>query len=77
MTKNAFLDMYRAVLVDMHGGYGWAGDATRLERFMASAAATINAEATSWDHTGEAANRAWRAIGGKGKPSLKALRALA
>ena len=73
MTKQAFLAAYRAALV----AYPWAADAARLDKFMASVAATIEGPHATWNHDGDAVTAAWRAIGGKGKPTLKALRALA
>lgn len=72
MTKADFLREYRAAII---AAYPWAQDAAKLERFMQSVSATINGAAT-WNHDGEAVRAAWRAIGGKGRPTLKALRAL-
>lgn len=72
MTKQEFLNAYKADLVKR---YTWASDTAKLDKFMASCVATLNG-ALSWNHDGEAVTAAWRAIGGKGKPSLKALRAL-
>lgn len=73
MTTSAFLTAYRAELV---ARYSWAADAEKLERFLATATDTLSGGG-GWSHDGDAATAAWRAIGNKGKPTLKALRALA
>jgi hypothetical protein len=74
MTKEQFLTAYREQL---KATYAWArDDAAKLERFMASVRNTISHGVSTWVHDGEAVTAAWRAIGGKGKPTLKALRAL-
>lgn len=74
MTREKFTEALRALIVQRHT---WAGDAAKLARFMASVDATLNAgDGPYYDHTGDATKDAWRAIGGKGRPSLKALRAL-
>lgn len=73
MSKAAFLATYRAELL---ARYDWAATPERLERFMTSVAGTL-AGANTWNHDGEAVTAAWRAIGGKGKPSKKALQSLA
>lgn len=72
MTREEFLAAYRAALVD---AYMWASDDAHLSRFMDSVQRTLNG-ASAWNHDGDAVVTAWRAIGGKGKPTLKALRAL-
>ncbi len=74
MTKDAFLTAYRAHLTATHA---WAQDRTRLHIFMDAVANTLNGPAATWNHDGDAVRAAWRDIGGKGKPTLKALRALA
>jgi hypothetical protein len=73
MTRQAFLDAYRARLVQ---SYPWAADPCRLANFMTSVELTVRGYATSWNHSGECVTAAWRDIGGRGKPTLKALRAL-
>lgn len=73
MTKEKFLNEYRANLISTHE---WARDPDKLARFMASVENTITTAAATWTHDGAAVVAAWRAIGGKGKPTLKALRAL-
>lgn len=73
MTKAAFLHQYE---VELRARYAWTLNAEKHQRFMDSVCATITTDAKSWNHDGEAVVAAWRAIGGKGKPTLKALRAL-
>ena len=72
MTKVDFYIAYRAKLV---ATYPWAANVDKLERFMNGVEETLNG-GSRWNHDGEAVTAAWRAIGGKGKPTLKALRAL-
>lgn len=71
MTKTAFMQAYASYV----GLYPWAQDADRLRGFLASCRATLNG-ANTWNHDGEACRAAWRAIGGKGMPTLKGLRAM-
>ena len=54
----------------------WAKDEVKLDRYMKSVEATVRGEATSWNHDAPTAVRAYRTLGGKGKMTLKALRAL-
>lgn len=72
MTRANFLEAYRAELL---ARYPWALDAHRLSKYMDSVTATLNGAAT-WNNSGEALEAAWKKIGGKGKPTYKALRAL-
>lgn len=74
MTKIAFLAAYRADLLQR---YEWARDAAKLHRFFESVEQTINGGPATWNFSGESVTAAWKAIGGKGKPTLKGLRALA
>lgn len=73
MTKTQFLNLYRGELV---ARYPWAQDAAKLARFMASVESSIAGQGKTWNHDGEAVTAAWRAMGGKGKPTFKALCAL-
>lgn len=73
MTKNKFLAAYEADLVLRHA---WAADADRRAKFMASVRSTLAGPPTTWNFDGPSTVAAWRAIGGKGKPTLKVLRAL-
>lgn len=72
MTRQKFLAAYAGALIER---YPWAREPGKLERFMVSCADTL-AGGGSWHHVGDAVTSAWRAVGGKGTPSLKALRAL-
>ena len=74
MTQQAFIDAYRVNLIQM---YAWAQDAAKLDRFLKSCRDTLAGTTNSWSHDGDAVNAAWKSIGGKGRPTLKALRALA
>lgn len=72
MTRAAFLAAYTLVLRQT---YAWAQEPARLDRFMTSVAGTLDG-GNSWIAAGPAVSEAWRAAGGQGRPSLKALRAL-
>lgn len=73
-TRTAFLVAYETALIET---YAWASDAEKLARFLASAATTINTDATTANLTDSpAAQSAFRAIGCKGRLTYKALRAL-
>jgi hypothetical protein len=73
MTKQNFMDKYRALCAST---YDWAQDAARLDRAMELVRVTLTTDRAPWNHNGECVTLAWRAIGGKGKPTRKALRAL-
>ena len=73
MNRNSFLVAYRSELV---ARFAWAQDMGKLDRFMASCETTISTPAATWNHDGDAVIAAWKSIGGKGRPTLKALRAL-
>ena len=72
MTKQAFLEAMQRELV---ARYAWAREPERLDRFMSSVRVTVEGGMT-WNKDGDAATAAWRAIGGKGKLTYKALHAL-
>jgi len=72
MTKQDFLVAYTKELKQL---YVWAKDEAKLTRFLAGVSATLSAEKKRTPD-GPAVLAAWRAIGGKGHPTLKALRAL-
>ena len=73
MNRDAFLIAYRKALVEY---YDWArNNEEKLERFMHSVRATLDG-ANTWNHGGVCVVVAWRAVGGKGTPTLKALRSL-
>lgn len=73
MTKQDFLTAYET---ELKARYPWAADEAKLSRFLSSAKGTLNGLNT-WNHEGEAVTAAWKSIGGKGKPTKTALRALA
>ena len=73
MSKAAFLSTYRAELL---ARYAWTIDASKLEQFMANLSDGLDGKHELWSHEGEAVTVTWKAIGGKGKPTRKALRAL-
>lgn len=87
-TLDDFLDALRAEIISR---YAWAQDNTYntcntynnagpispvLARFMRSVEDTCTGHKRTWNKDGPAADNAWRAIGGKGKPSYRALEAL-
>ena len=74
-TKSGFVLAIEREIVQRHA---WAKDAAKLATFMDAVRNTITTTASGhiWHHQGPASDAAWREIGGKGKPSLKALRAL-
>lgn len=72
-TRSQFLAMYREILPVE---YPWARDPARLDRFMESVARTINTQAATWNHDSGVARKAFKAIGGTGPYSRKALREL-
>lgn len=74
MTKTQFLAEYRAQLVG--AGLAWTQDPTKLDTAMATVEQTIRTARATWIHDGPLARATWRAIGGKGKITLKGLRAL-
>ena len=73
MTKSELLTAYGRALV---AEFDWAKDQERLARFLFSASRTIRGTAATWNHDSEVIRRVWRELGGKGRVTLKALRAL-
>jgi hypothetical protein len=74
LTKTALLAAYSELLARV---FPWAReDPARLARFMASAERTLRTEAKTWNHDSPTIGVVWRSLGGKGKPTLKAMRAL-
>lgn len=76
MTKEKFLSTYET---EIKARYSWAADEERLRKFMQTARNTImgiNGRTSLWSAEGEAVTAAWKAIGGKGKPSLVHIRKL-
>lgn len=76
MTKAAFLKAYEEALL-AEPSYEWAKNEQKLAKYMHAVSLTISGFATTWNHNGTAVKVAWKAIGGKGKPSLAGLRRLA
>ncbi len=72
MTKAAFT----AAVLDGIKAYPWSADAARLDTFKTKLAETLSTGRAAVAIDGPAFVAAWRAIGGKGKPTLKALAAL-
>jgi len=73
MTKTELLAAYRADLLER---YAWAVNINNLDRMVSSAERTIRTTAATWHHNGISMSAAWRRLGGKGRPTLKAMRAL-
>ena len=74
MSRQKFLAHYREALLST---YEWArSDPAKLERFMLSVEETLASKHSTWRHVGDAVTVAWRSMGGRGKPTLKQLRAL-
>ena len=75
MTRAAFLQCYEAILKSK---YPWAADARKRAGFMKQIANTLDRQKPggTWNPDGPTTVEAWRATGGVGKPTMKALRAL-
>lgn len=74
MTKTAFLLALNAEVQRL--GYAWTADTELLAAFMDRARNMLATTDNTMMIKGPAFTAAWRAIGGKGKPTYKALRAL-
>ena len=76
MNQTAYLAALREALKR----YPWAGNPEKLDRYMGRVEDGIASDkyrgGAGFEYDGPASVAAWRAIGGKGKPSLAALRAL-
>ncbi len=75
MTRAAFLAKYEAIL---QAKYPWAASPEKRDRFMSTVVDTLNRQKPGgpWNPAGPTTVEAWRAIGGAGTPTMKALRAL-
>lgn len=73
MTYELFIAEYKHELLVR---YEWASNPGKLENYMYSVMTTIRDGRNTWFADGEAAAAAFHSIGGKGKVSLKKLRAL-
>jgi hypothetical protein len=79
LTKTSLLATYRSNLLAYHGPTSWVHDPAKLDKFMADVEATVRGpkNLVTFDlRAGSALMAAWRSLGGKGKPTYKALRAL-
>lgn len=82
MTKKGFIDALREAMIDLYGQpqqtgiEGWANDRSRLEKFIERTSTTIRTNSNYVNIEGPAFVKAWQAIGGKGRPTYKALRSL-
>ncbi len=73
MTKAKFIAAY----IDyVSKNYEWAADPAKLDGFIAVVKQTLFTERTTWVWDGAISKAVWKAIGGKGKLTLKGLRAL-
>jgi hypothetical protein len=73
MTKEKFMAAYREHIAK---SYGWAASTEALDGLMASVKITLFTERITWVWDSEGSKAAWKAIGCKGRMTLKALRAL-
>jgi hypothetical protein len=75
MTK---VEYYDALRCELETRYAWAqDDEATLARYMTVVRESLEESAApGYQYDGEASKAAWRAVGGKGVPTLKALRAL-
>jgi hypothetical protein len=79
MTKTQLIADYRAAILDLasrDADMAWVYEGSRLQRFMSSVETTIRTERATWNHNSNILAHVWRAGGLKGKPTLKAMRAL-
>ncbi len=74
MTKAAFIE---TAIAEAKARYPWASDVDRLAKYQAALDAACTGGAGRVALDGPAVIAAWQAIGGKGKPTYKALEALA
>jgi hypothetical protein len=73
-TKIIFLDKLREALLG--AGYSWTSIPGKLEGFMAHTSETMRTTRNIVSIDSPSFVAAWRAIGKKGKPTYKGLRAL-
>ncbi len=72
ITKNVFIEALMPAIM----AYPWSSDAVKVATFTAKLRETMNTGRNLVAIDGPAFVNAWRAIGGKGKPTYKGLRAL-
>ena len=68
----AFIEAYEAALKQR---YEWAKDPLKLSTYMKGVGRTLKGTSLDWNVNGDALVHACKALGIKGKPSLKKLRA--
>lgn len=73
MTKQ---DYYEALRSELRENHAWAADDAKLDRYMDAVRETLEEGRSGYQYDGPASTAAWRSLGGKGAPTLKALRAL-
>lgn len=75
MTKQ---DYFEALESELRTRFAWAqDDEVKLARYMAAAREKVLCDSgPSYQYDGAASKAAWQSIGGKGTPTLTALRAL-
>lgn len=74
MNRKAFIDAY---LEKVRNRYAWAKDDARLAGFRDAVERTLDmTNGATWAWDAPMSHEAFREIGGKGKMTLKALRAL-
>jgi hypothetical protein len=79
MTKTQLIADYRSAILDLASrepDMQWAFVDARLQRFMSSVETTIRTNRAPWNHNSNILAHVWRASGLKGRPTLKAMRAL-
>ena len=73
LTKTSFLHKYEQAIISTHP---WASDDTKRAKFMEAVRMTLTTDKCPWQHQTALVTSVWKSLGGKGKPTLKALRAL-
>lgn len=71
--QQRFIDEYRKSLIKR---YSWAKDEKRLEAFIESCKEALAGRRSMWGYQGSAVDDAYRAAGGTGRISMKAIQNL-
>lgn len=74
MTKSSFITALRTAIEAKN--YPWAARPGAIDAMMGEVSVTLHSKRNTVAIDGPSFIEAWRAIGGKGKPTYKALRAL-
>ena len=70
-------ERYIAIYIDeVSRLYPWAQDEAKLAKARNTIAQAIADKRNEWQIDGQAGLAAWRALGGKGKPTFKAIHSL-